>query len=186
MARALLSLLQTLLSSCTDHTAELWSAGEVSGDQYSAATWYRLLQPLCANLKRWARRWLGWASPLPCWGQPGHCLGTAAFCGDRDGHRLHLSLPSGCAQGATFTHVLQSAGSIPVGACHLYSKNWWVSRGKVRKGEGCVRGRISQAVSIHTLITLQCRPEERGQSLLLPAVSPLSWGRENTWLNGQT
>lgn len=100
--------------------------------------------------------------------------------------RLHLSLPSGCAQGATFTHGLQSAGSIPVGACHSYSKNWWVSRGKVRKGEGCVRGRISQAVSIHTLITLQCRPEERGQSLLLPAVSPLSWGRENTWLNGQT
>lgn len=47
MARARLSLLQTLLSSsCTDHMAELWRAGEASGDQNSAATWYKLLQPL--------------------------------------------------------------------------------------------------------------------------------------------
>lgn len=46
MARALLRLLQTLLSSCTDITAEPWSAGEVSKDQYSATMWFKLLQPL--------------------------------------------------------------------------------------------------------------------------------------------
>lgn len=132
MARALLSLLQTLLSSCTDHTAELWSAGEVSGDQYSAAMWYKLLQPLCANLKRWARRWLGWASPLPFWGQPGHCLGTAALCGDRDGHRLHLSLPSGCAQGAMCYKVLAQS---PLARATLFQKLVGIEgQGQERRG----------------------------------------------------
>lgn len=165
------------LSSCTDTAAELWTAGEVSKDQYSAAMWYKLLQPLL--LVQTSRDETAGHHLCPS----GDSLGTA-LCGDRDGHRLPLSLPSGCAQGAMFTHLLPRAGSIPICMCHEYSKNWWVLSGEVRKRESCPGE--NHPGCVHTVPSSPSRAGQRSMdSLLLPAVSPLSWGGKTHALMGK-